>query len=341
MPRRCGFRRLFLLWFGASVFIPIAVCVVSLTFAGIAAAQTAAAPSQSKFESASSTTDRTAPVTAEPSVSAAPSLRLGVGDIIQVAVFDVPELKTDVRISNDGTVYLPLINYVHVAGLSIAEAQTLVEKLYSDGGFVKNPHVEVFVSEYASQGVSVLGEVGRPGVYPAFGQQHLFDLFSVAGGLTEKAGKEVTITRRGDSAHPLTVPISRNLADNPASNVEIQPGDTIVVRRADMVYVVGDVQRPTGIVVDRDNFTVMQAIALAGGTTKTSKMNGAKIIHKDPTGTTETPVQLKKILEAKVPDVPLRPDDILFIPTSSVKQTVLSNASLAMQATYLAVVVAR
>jgi polysaccharide export outer membrane protein len=167
--------------------------------------------------------------------------------------------------------------------------------------------------------VSVLGEVSKPGVYPALGEQRLFDVISAAGGLGEKAGRTVTITHRKQPDKPVVVELARNIADSPERNVEVFPGDTVIVRRADIVYVVGDVARPSGFLMDHGSLTVLQAVALAGGTTPTSKLNDAKIIRKTQGEMSETPIELKKILQAKTPDIPMQSDDILFIPTSATK----------------------
>ena len=280
--------------------------------------------------------DSTAPAT---SAGLDSTLRLGVGDLISVNVYNVPELATKARIGESGDVYLPLIDYVHVAGLSNDEAQEIIEKRLSEGGFVKNPHVTIFVDQYASQGASVLGEVGKPGVYPVMGKVRLFDLISSAGGLSERAGSSVTVTHRGQSDEPVTIPLARNLTDSPSSNIEVFSGDTIIVRRADIIYVVGDVARPSGILVDRGSMTVLQAMALSGGANRTAKLNAARIIHKGANSAmTQTPVQLKRILQAKAPDIPMKPDDILFVPSSTIKSALSNNASIAMQAASLGLV---
>jgi len=260
------------------------------------------------------------------------SLRLGPGDLLEFSVYNVPELASKTRVSTNGDVYLPLIDYVHLAGLTLEEAQAVLEKRYADGGFLKDPHVNLFVDEYASQGASVLGEVSKPGVYPVLGEQRLFDLISSAGGLTEKAGKSITVTHRTQPDKPITVALSRNVSDNPDSNVAVFPGDTVIVRRADVVYVVGDVGRPSGFLMDGGSVTVLQAIALAGGTNHTAKLSGAKLIHKGPQGMAESPVHLKQILEAKAPDVPMQADDILFVPTSAGKIVVGHTLEAALQA---------
>jgi len=260
------------------------------------------------------------------------SLRLGPGDLVQVSVYNVPELTTKARISGSGEIHLPLIDYVHVSGLTCEEAEALIQMRLADGGFVKDPHVSIFVDQSASQGASILGEIAKPGVYPVVGEQRLFDLVSAAGGLTEKAGRSISLTHRSQPDTPITIPVSRNLADSPDSNVPVFAGDTIIVRKADVVYVVGDVGRPSGLLMESGHLTVLQAIALAGGTTRTAKLGSARIIRKGPSGMSETPVQLKKILEAKAPDLPMQADDILFIPTSAGKAFAGHTLQTAMQA---------
>lgn len=261
------------------------------------------------------------------------ALRLGVGDLVELGVYNVPELSTKTRVGSNGDIYLPLIDYVHVGGLTLEESQTLIEKRYSDGGFLKDPHVTLFVDEYASQGASVLGEVSKPGVYPVLGQQRLLDLVSAAGGFTDKAGRVVTITHRDTPDQPITITLARNPSANTESNIDVYPGDTISVHRADIVYVVGEVNRPSGLLMDSGSLTVLQAVALAGGIGHNAKLGAAKIIRKTPQGTmTETPVHLKKMLEAKVADLPMQPDDILFIPTSAAKVAAGRTAEAAVQA---------
>ncbi|MBV8052529.1 MAG: polysaccharide biosynthesis/export family protein [Acidobacteriaceae bacterium] len=260
-----------------------------------------------------------------------PSLpHLGPGDLLDVSVYNVPELTSKVRVDSNGEINLPLVNNVQVAGLTGEQAESIIEKRLADGGFVKNPHVTVFVNQAVSQTVSVLGEVARPGVYPIVGEQRLFDLISNAGGLTDRAGPGVTVTHRNRPDTKVT--ISRNFADHPQSNLPVSAGDTIIVEKADVVYVVGDVGRPSGLLMESGRLTVLQAIAMAGGTTRTAKLSAARIIHRGADGLTETPVQLKKIFEAKAPDVPMQANDILFVPTSAAKSFAGHTVQTALQA---------
>jgi len=246
-------------------------------------------------------------------------LRLGAGDLLEVSVYNVPELSTKARVGNSGDVYLPLIDYVHVADLTVEEAQALIAKRLEDGGFVRGAHVTIFLDESASQGVTIIGEVSKPGIYPAIGDRKLYDLISAAGGFTPSAGRKVSIIRQRNPSVPITVNLPRNLADDVQDNVEILPGDTITVPRAPVIYVVGDVGRPAGLLVDNGTLTILQALALAGGANRTAKLGGVCIIRKGPNGMTETKVPLKKMLEAKAPDLPLQADDILFVPLSGAR----------------------
>jgi len=268
-----------------------------------------------------------------PADSTGPSaeIKLGAGDLIEVSVYNVPELSTKARIGNSGDVYLPLVDYVHVGDLTTEEAQSLLEKRLEDGGFVRNPHVTIFVDESNSQGVTVLGEVAKPGIYPDLGDHKLYEIISEAGGFTPMAARKAAIIRR-NRAEAIQVNLPRNLSEDLTGNVEVLPGDTITVPKAPIIYVVGDVGRPSGLLVDNGTLTVLQALALAGGTNRTAKMGGARIIRKGPTGMTETRVQLKKMLEAKAPDITLQADDILFVPVSGGRVMAARTLEAAMSA---------
>lgn len=267
-------------------------------------------------------------------------VKLGPGDLLEVNVYNVPELTSKVRVSNSGDVYLPLVDYVHVDGLTQEEAQALIQKRLEDGGFVRSPHVTIFVDEAASQGVTVLGEVSKPGIYQDVSDHKLYELISQAGGFTNTASRKIAVIRR-NTAEPIRIDLPRNLADDLSGNIDIQPGDTINVPRAPVIYVVGDVGKPSGFLVDNGTLTVLQALALAGGANHTAKLGGSRILHKGPTGVTETKLQIKKMLEAKAPDVTLQADDILFVPLSGGKvaaaRTVEAALSIGTALTIIAV----
>ena len=295
-------------------------------------------PAAAKPTQSATANDTAAAVSSRPAASS--NTELGIGDLIEIAVFGVPDLATKTRIGGSGDVYFPLIDYVHIAGLTTDEAQALIQKRLEDGGFVRNPHVSIFVDESASQAITMAGEVNHPGPYPAIGERRLFDLISAAGGFTDKAGRNVTIEHHGNSGQKVELQLSPNLAEDTQNNVDVFPGDMIIVSRAGIIYVMGDVQRPSGFRLSEDNaLTVLEALALAGGKTRTSALNKTKILRKTPNGIQEIPVNLKKILYAKAPDLPLVKGDILFIPGSAAKSAAYRTADAAVSlSTTLAVV---
>lgn len=267
------------------------------------------------------------------------NVKLGIGDLIELSVFGVPDLSTKIRISGSGDVYLPLVDYVHIADLTTDEAQELIQKRLEDGGFVRGPHVAIFVDESASQAVTLMGEVNHPGAFPAIGDRRLFDLISAAGGLTDRAGRNVTIERRGDPGEKINLQLSSNLAEDTKNNVDIYPGDTIIISRAGIIYVVGDVQHPSGFMIEDNSLTVLKALALAGGGTRTSSLSKTRILRETPSGIQEIPINLKKVLYSKAPDMALVKGDVLFIPGSAAKAAAYRTADAAMSmSTALAVV---
>jgi polysaccharide biosynthesis/export protein len=248
-------------------------------------------------------------------------IHLGAGDLVKVELYGAPELATEARISNSGDLSLPLIGQVHLAGLSLEGAQGAIAERYSKGGFINNPQVTLFVKEYATQGVAIFGEVQKPGIYALIGPHRLFDAISMAGGLTEKAGRIITVTHRDRPKEPVTVEFSRDPNKSVDSNIDLTPGDTILVSKAGVVYVVGDVGQPSGFLLDKnDSLTVLQAIALAQGVKPTAQLTHARLIRRGTNGApVEVPINLRDILAAKAPDVQLQADDIVFVPSSMAK----------------------
>jgi polysaccharide export outer membrane protein len=274
-----------------------------------------------------------------PRLLANSNVKLGVGDLIEISVFGVPDLSTKARISGSGDVYLPLIDYVHLADLTTDEAQELIQKRLEDGGFVRGPHVSIFVNESASQAITLVGEVNHPGAYPAIGERRLLDLISAAGGLTDRAGRNVTIEHHGNPGQKVELQLSSNLTEDTQDNVDIFPGDLIIVSRAGIVYVVGDVAHPSGFRMEDNGLTVLKALALVGGGTRTSSLGKTRILRQTPNGTQEIPVNLKKILYAKAPDMALVKGDVLFVPGSAAKNAAYRGAEAALSmSTTLAVV---
>jgi polysaccharide export outer membrane protein len=262
---------------------------------------------------------------------------IGGGDLLQVTVYGA-DFDCQVRVSESGEISLPLLGTIKIGGLTIEQAEQTVGRQLAEKGYFNNPQVSIFDKEYATQGISVLGEVQKPGIYPLVGARTLFDAISAAGGTTEKAGTSVTITHRNHPDAPQSVPLSYVGKSSMNSNVHLLPGDTVVVSKAGIVYVVGDVHKPSGILIQNSRITALQAVAMAEGTNPTAALNSAKLIRKTPQGIQEIPLPLKKILSAKAPDQPLQPDDILFVPTSTAKAATRRGLEAIIQAATGAVI---
>jgi polysaccharide biosynthesis/export protein len=247
-------------------------------------------------------------------------VQIGTGDLLEISVYGAPDFdKREVRVDSSGTISLPLIGVEKVGGLTVRAAEDLTAKRLADGGFFSEPRVSIFEKEYSNQGISVLGEVQKPGIYPLLGERNLLDAISAAGGTTPKAGEMVTITHRAQPQEPIRVPLSYSADDAARDNVFVYPGDTVVVSKAGIVYVVGDVRQPSGFVIDKSELTVLQAIAMAQGTNPTAALQRVKLVRTTKTGREETPIDLRRVLEAKAPDLKLQADDIIFVPTSTAK----------------------
>src|SRR5947209_11074685 len=172
-------------------------------------------------------------------------------------------------------------------GMTVADGQANIEKRLMEGGFIKNPHVSLFTTEYA-QGVSVMGEVNRPGVYPLVGSHSILDLISAAQGLTAAAGREISIVRRSDPQHAIKVNLSSDLSQLQNGNIDVQQGDTIVVSKGVIVYIVGEVVKPSGFVIDPDQgLTITKVLAMALGPMKGASLDKTKIVRRTPTGLQE------------------------------------------------------
>jgi polysaccharide export outer membrane protein len=226
----------------------------------------------------------------------------------------------------EGNILLPMVGTVQVIGMTTTEAgQAITEKLQQKG-VVNHPQVSVFVKEFTNSEISVGGEVVKPGVYSALGPHRLLDILQTAGGTTEKAGNTMTITHRGASSSE-TVELSKDPAAMASHNVELQPGDTVIVAKAGIVYVLGEVYRPGGFISNSTGgVTVLQVIAAAGGPTHLASAGKTRLLRRGADGVVQTPIPLQKLLEGKVSDIPVKPDDILYVPSSRIKD--IMNASL-------------
>jgi polysaccharide export outer membrane protein len=222
-------------------------------------------------------------------------------------------MSQELRVSNGGNILLPLVGQIRAQGLTTNELEQKIADSFRLGGFMNDPQVNVEAKELRLATVAVTGEVGKPGVYPVYGGCRLQDIIMTAGGLTQGAGRVVTLTRADRPELPINVDISRR-------EIEIFPGDTVAVTKAGMIYVMGNVAHPAAFVMENHGrMTVLEVLAMAGGTSANAKIKGARIIRKSPQGVQDIPIPLKEILSAHQEDMELLAGDVLYIPTSEVK----------------------
>ena len=268
--------------------------------------------------------------------------RLGPLDVLAIRTPDMEESATErtVRINPDGHINLPLIGRVLAAGLTVQELeQVLAANLKA---YYKDPQVGVSMVEFRSQTASVLGLVNNPGVQLLQGSKTLLDVISMAGGIKPEASSTIRITRRKERG-PVPLPTVRedatgrfaiaevNVRDiiearTPELNILVMPDDIITVLQADLIYVVGEVTRPGTVVLsNQDSISVMQILAIAGGTTRAAATNKCVILRSKPGEPvrTEIPLDINRIKDRKAEDVALLPNDILLVPGSAGKQAAL------------------
>jgi polysaccharide export outer membrane protein len=259
-------------------------------------------------------------------------LVLGPGDEVEVTVYGAPDLSGRTRVGAEGNISMPLIGYVRVAGLRSSEAEAAIEAQLRQNNILNDPRVSVFVKEYNSSGISVAGEVAKPGFYSALGPHRLFDVLQAAGGPTDRAANKVVISHRGQR-DTTTLSISKDPAEMAASNIALEPGDTVVVPKAGIVYVLGEITRPGGYVLNSTGgITVLQVVAVAGGPTHIASAGKTRLLHRTENGFQEQQIDLTKLLRGKAHDVSVRNEDILFIPSSAIKTALNASALVGVAA---------
>lgn len=281
-------------------------------------------------------TAQQSPESPQPNAAQNTDYMLAPYDQISIIVGELQDQFSDksFRIDGQGDVSLPLVGRLHAAGQTIHAFEDDIKNHLKP--ILKHPDVVVSVSDMTSQQVSVLGAVRTPGVQKLYGSTNLFNVLSLAGGLTETAGTVVRVTRDSHWG-PITLPGAtadsngnnstvvlhiKDISQAGANSMTIMPGDTIFVPKASIVYAVGDLTRPGGFPIgENERLSALQVVSLAGGLTKTAASNKAKILRVvgSATDRTEIAVDLKKLMAGKTSDIPLQADDILFVPNSDAK----------------------
>ena len=275
---------------------------------------------------------------------------LGPDDEVQISgeELDEPPDKS-LRVDGNGSIQVPFVGRVHVAGLTVEQAEQELNKQLST--YIRQAKIAINVKELRSQPVSVLGAVNTPGVHQVQGHQTLLEMLSEAGGIRQDSGYSIRITREvawgciplPDATLDATgryIVGSVNLKEimegkHPEENIQIFPHDVISVPKGEMVYVIGDVKRAGGFVLgEHESISVLQALSLAEGLGPSSQAQNSRILRMNPNGEqrTEIAVNVKTILSGKIKDIPLQSDDILFVPDSTGKKVLSRVADATLQA---------
>lgn len=269
------------------------------------------------------------------------SYRLGPGDRIAVSLGELKEIEIKTAaVDPDGSIELQYAGTIQAGGMTCAQLSAeIAQRLLP---IIRDPKVKVEVSEYGSQPVSILGSVNKPGAHQLRGPKNLIEVLAIAEGLKPEAGNVLRVTRRR-SAGTLPLPGAEvDLAGEfttaevsvkallesrrPELNIQVRPHDLIAVLRADLIYVLGNVRKPGGFpLAERESVTVLQALSLSEGVDAMGAAHKARIIRQAGLDgpRSELPVDVGKILAGKLPDQPLRPNDILFIPNNRSKSAAL------------------
>jgi len=248
---------------------------------------------------------------------------IGGGDLLAVHIYGSTEYNPTARVSLDGSIALPLAGVVRIQGLTLTQAEHAIAEHLVAGGMYRDPQVSIQVMETPNQIITVTGETrGNVGVVPALGRRRLFDVIAAAGGLPPTASHVVTVLRPGQDA-PLVIDLGNNPANGSMANVPLFAGDTLVIARTGVIYALGAFKLQSAIpLVSNSPLTVLQAITIAGGPNFEGKREDTRIIRTEGTRRIEVKVNMSRVIAGKDPDPVLQPDDILYLPTSSLKAAI-------------------
>jgi polysaccharide biosynthesis/export protein len=258
-----------------------------------------------------------------------PAMKIGPNDLLQIAVYESPELSGTVRVNGDGFIRMPMVREaIYTGGLYPGELELRVQQALTYEKLVVDPVVTVNVAEYQSRSVSVVGEVHHPLTFQAIGNVTLLDAIAKAEGISETAGDEVLVSDgKGRPASPARrIPVRELMSGkSPELNIVLHGGEEIRIPQGGHLSVVGNVRKPGLFPISRDEQpTVLNAIAETQGLAQFASKR-AYIYRTVDTQKTkqEIPVELAKIMDRKAPDVPLQAGDILYVPDDHSKRATL------------------
>src|SRR5580693_3659573 len=210
------------------------------------------------------------------------SLLIGPGDLLHLQVYDTPEMEQHARVTDAGNIPFSFLGKVGVTGLTPEEAAEQIEHRLVAAGVMLHPQVTVRVEAYATQNASVMGQVLKPGIYELDTSRKVVEVLAMAGGLTDMADRHITIQRSGPTKRKVEYYYSNAALAALSDDPMVYPGDTVIVPKAAVVYVLGDVSKPGGYPISTNNsrMTVLQAIALAGYANHTAAVGKSRLVRE-------------------------------------------------------------
>jgi polysaccharide export outer membrane protein len=239
-------------------------------------------------------------------IAGAAEVLLGPGDVVRLSVYGSPDLSVETRVSESGNITFPLLGQVQVGGIAVAAAEKKIGDLLEKGGYLKKAQVNMIITTLASQQVSVLGQVNRPGRYPVEGRRKVLDLLAMAGGIAAEGGDTVNLVRnRNGSTTRETIDVIDMVRKGELErDYEVTGGDVIFVDRAPRFYITGEVQRPGAFRIER-GMTVLQAVSAGGGLTLRGSERGMRVTRRGANGDPTT-------LEVRPGDL-VQVDDVITV----------------------------
>lgn len=247
--------------------------------------------------------------------------RLGPKDLLEIKVFEIPELNLERRVSDAGTLVLPLLGEFSVTGMTASEVHDKLEAMLT-AKYVNRANVSIVIKEFANKPLSIVGAVERPGSLPVSGRYSLLQAISAAGGLSATAGKRIYVLRKAENG--LTDSLEINTDDlfrgsSQMWNIPVFPSDVVNVpaRSTVKVYCMGAVSKPGDLeFYSDDRISLLSVIAKAGGLTDRASKE-IHIKHRNAEGKdVETKADYRRIVSGKVPDPTLQPDDVVVVQES-------------------------
>jgi polysaccharide export outer membrane protein len=257
-------------------------------------------------------------------------LKLAPGFLLSLSVLDDPDFTGAFRIDEQGDVALPILGSMHIAGETVSEARIQIGKRLLEEKILKDPQVDLSILEYSAPEVTIVGEVASPGKYPLLAPRKLVDVLALAGGTAITAGNEIQITPGNSGADPVLVHYSKGANPKTVEDVFVHPGDTVQVKRAGIVYVLGAVTRPGGYVMQEEGtLTVLQAVSMANGTAPTASIGTIHLLRHNDDGTeVDIALPYKKMTQGKSGDMRLQAADVVYVPTSMAKAVLIDSQGI-------------